>query len=732
MDIHTEEEREKSCTKSVEMQTNLLLSSTSPRKRKLYQRIKKYKKRIADLESKMQEVQDAKIGDINALDMLLDKYYPEKTAEFLKLQARLFQQKTRGRRYNSSFKQHCLAIYFANPKAYRNLAHKSKIFCLPSCNTLKKFTQHFYIDPGVQDNIFQILKLKVDSLAEINKYCIICIDEMSLKKHLFYNITRDKVIGFEDIGQSHSVELPAQNAAVVMVRGICQSWKQPLSYFFSHSTLKASDLLPIIKKTVRKLKTIDLKVVGLTSDMGSNFYKLSQLLNISTTQSYFTVDADKIFYIFDTPHLEKATRNNWLNNYYIDGEKTGSWEYIEEFYNIDKKAQYRTAPKLTDIHINPNNFQRMKVKYATQIFSKSVSAGMTTLISLGSLSTAATFTAEFIERFNTLFDILNSSKLYSSDSNKQAFTNSREQATFLNETKDFLQRLKVIRKSDRKDITNTIKSIKCWIITINSVMQLFEYLQQQSSNSITFLLTRRLNQDCLENFFGVIRSQNGNACNPTPIQFYYAFKKHFSVEYSKIDTGNCAADEDTILTKCQDVVSNRDVILPPITQKQVNFNLDNYDYRNMPVTEENVFIYICGYLLRRIFTKHFCDTCAVLAEKNSNLNTCNIYTYFKAYNNEKGTFGNLYIPSVIFVNYIKELHIKFFANFSIITKENVMQQMLEILCLIPFLHVCPEFPKMYLLKLFIRVRVYYVLKFLNRDFKNQKGGTKKINILRHI
>lgn len=311
--------------------------------------------------------------------------------------------------------------------------------------------QHFYIDPELQDKVFQILKLKVDSLDEINKYCVICIDKMSLKKYLFYNITRDKIIGFEDIGyfQSHECPpLPAQNVAVLMVRGICQSWKQPLSYFFSYSTMKTSDLLLVIKEAIKKLKNIGLKVIGLISDMGSNFFKLSHLLKISTTKSYFQTDEDKIYYIFDPPHLLKATRNNLLRHNFVDGEKIASWRYIEEFYNIDKKAQFRTAPKLTDIHINPNNFQRMKVKYAAQILSGSVSSGMNTFISLGSLSAAAMFTTEFIERFNKLFDILNSSKLYSSNVNKQAFTNAKEQTIFLNETKDFLQRIKV-RKNIR-------------------------------------------------------------------------------------------------------------------------------------------------------------------------------------------------------------------------------------------------------------------------------------------
>lgn len=74
------------------------------------------------------------------------------------------------------------------------------------------------------------------------------------------------------------------------------------------------------------------------------------------------------------------------------------------------------------------------------------------------------------------------------------------------------------------------------------------------------MLTRRLNQDALEHFFSVMRNQSGNVFNPTPIQFYYAFKKFFGVEYNKVNTGNCAADEDTILTKCQDFQTSENVI----------------------------------------------------------------------------------------------------------------------------------------------------------------------------
>jgi len=80
----------------------------------------------------------------------------------------------------------------------------------------------------------------------------------------------------------------------------------------------------------------------------------------------------------------------------------------------------------------------MKVKYAAQVLSHSVSASINTYVTLGSLPAAAIFTADSIRIFDKLFDILNSSKLYSSNPNKQAYKNTNEQITFLNETIQFL------------------------------------------------------------------------------------------------------------------------------------------------------------------------------------------------------------------------------------------------------------------------------------------------------
>jgi hypothetical protein len=48
-------------------------------------------------------------------------------------------------------------------------------------------TQNFQFF-GLNDNVFEDLKVKVDSLKDIDKNCSLCLDEIAIKSHLFYII----------------------------------------------------------------------------------------------------------------------------------------------------------------------------------------------------------------------------------------------------------------------------------------------------------------------------------------------------------------------------------------------------------------------------------------------------------------------------------------------------------------------------------------------------------------
>jgi len=68
-------------------------------------------------------------------------------------------------------------------------------------------------------------------------------------------------------------------------------------------------------------------------------------------------------------------------------------------------------------------------------------------------------------------------------------------------------------------------------------------------------------------------------------------------------------------------------------------------------------IYCVAFLLLT-FLWYMCVT-----EKNCYLHEAILYIFFKTYDNtDNDMFGNLYISSAVFINYIKELHMKFFEN----------------------------------------------------------------------
>ena len=68
----------------------------------------------------------------------------------------------------------------------------------------------------------------------------------------------------------------------------------------------------------------------------------------------------------------------------------------------------RAAPRLTPTHVNPNNLQRMNVRYAAQLFSNSSADALQFYIDqhAPTLSDAST-TVSFVRWLNKLFDVLN-------------------------------------------------------------------------------------------------------------------------------------------------------------------------------------------------------------------------------------------------------------------------------------------------------------------------------------
>ena len=186
-----------------------------------------------------------------------------------------------------------------------------------------------------------------------------------------------------------------------------------------------------------------------------------------------------------------------------------------------------------------------------------VSAAVSTYLSLGQLPSSACGTAELISKLDKTFDCLNSPSIKSPKVYRRAITSDSPHLKFLQEMLKLIPKIKVIHKETKKDATATLKCLNALQVTIDAIMELWDNL---TGGSLSYLCTRRLNQDPLENFFGSIRQQGGNSDNPTPIQFCRAYRKLFHRNLLQQSAGNCTADLDDILvssTSCSDEKKQR-------------------------------------------------------------------------------------------------------------------------------------------------------------------------------
>lgn len=348
----------------------------------------KIKKLQKSKDSLMIRIKKAKkLSESEAFQKAIDKFSTA-AATFTMLQFREVGKEKLGRRFTKNEKIMSLALYKQGPKAYRWL---SKLFVLPSPLTLSKIISKASIKPGINENIFKQLKRRVLKMNDLERLCVLLFDEMALTPHFDYSRRNDDITGFVNNGEIRENKI-ADHALVFMIRGIHKNYKQPIAYSFCAATTPKIDLARQIKGIIRKLNSIGFKVIATVCDQAATNVAAINVMIEETRCNYlkkgeeikekiFEVDGEEVVPLYDTPHLIKGVRNNLLNKdlkaTINNKEITAKWEHLIKLYYEDPAYQgIRLMPKLTEQHILPKKISKMKVKCATQVFSRSVAATM--------------------------------------------------------------------------------------------------------------------------------------------------------------------------------------------------------------------------------------------------------------------------------------------------------------------------------------------------------------------
>jgi hypothetical protein len=316
----------------------------------------------------------------------------------------------------------------------------------------------------------------------------------------------------------------------------------------------------------------------------------------------------------------------------------------------------------------------------------------------------------------------------------------------MKEKLEFVKKIKVIDAAKNKDVTSSLECLNALQIPLRSTMELWKTVQ----GNVKFLCTRRLNQDLLENVFGSIRQQGGNCDNPTPLQFTRAFRKLFFNNYLlPMATGNCAPDLDSTLVhnkavknsktaKIDSNVASKEEKENSSVQPMLFHEIQDVDYKSSTIEENlisnNATTYVCGYLLKRCLEKHYCQTCSSALIKNELDSTDKLLCYFEAYETSRQPFGGLTVPDDGLIQYIlkaEQIFIEVFPTF--ISKPGIAKNLVS---MIPQFQVkeYKQFPNQFLVELFVRMRLHYILKFGNRDIiqGKKKGKNKKYFKVSHL
>ena len=679
------------------------------------------------------------------------KYVNSNVLSFLAMQLNHDKQ----RKWEEPEKQFALGLYYKSPKAYQFLRDFHK-FALPSISLIRKWVNVINLRPGKNEQLSNQLKLKLQGKTDFEKEAILMWDEMSLKPGLEYNLKEDYIEGYHDLnGYGEREQKMAKSVLVFMVTGLTHDWKQPFMFFPTNGPVPGNILQTIVCDVLQLTEDIGFKVRHMVCDQGASNQKAIAMLKIDKNRPFFEFQSRKITFAFDGPHIFKCIRNNLIKNDIKIGNDTISWNAVRELREIECSKVCKAAPKLTDRHVNPNNFEKMKVSLATQVFSNSVYAALMAGAISGDLKNQSTVaTANFCKRLNDVFDCLNARSANDRNPLKRGLSEKNPQVEKC--LRDAVTWFEQWQMSNGKnpDCFNSI------ILTINATLELWTQLKNEGK---PYVLTSRLNQDKLENFFGTMRSRSGHNDNPTVMQFRRNFQYALMITLLVPPVGtNCEPDDARLLISSFDKCINEDALKEKEDLKNLKINkqIDEWfinndaelilnDEQQLQTNEEvkeksSDFQncskkYVAGYLAFKNLQKFNCDECKkdFICNDNELDSSSDLLLLWKAFPSLKGQpYGSLKAPTQIFFSIILDMYSIYESEFCKISHmHNVAEYLYQLIkkqLLVNYSiffgnDACLEH-RDYVIKFFLKTHIFNNVKWMTKDFRDRNVNKRSASV----
>jgi len=259
------------------------------------------------------------------------------------------------------------------------LPHISYLRQLSSC-----FTQNSSTLTGDSPQCVY-LKQKCSVLAEHERLCVLMMDEIYVSQKIAYK--GGSLQGFATNVDALSDSVEASTVQAFMISSIFSKNKDVVA-LQPVKNLVTSFLHDSVIKVLKMTESVGYKIVALISDnnrINRNVFESICGGVLKPSIAHPLDSSRQLFFMFDSVHLLKSIRNNWVNQIdqtfhlptVVGSSAKACFAHLKQLYDSERSAIVKLAPGLTYTALHPNNTQRQNVNLALKIFDEKNVAALT-------------------------------------------------------------------------------------------------------------------------------------------------------------------------------------------------------------------------------------------------------------------------------------------------------------------------------------------------------------------
>lgn len=257
-------------------------------------------------------------------------------------------------KYPQGLRKFCLRMHFHSSSAYREMR---QFFSnrLPTIRTMRRWLMCIDASPGITEPALEAISEKVAMYRDQGKKLQICLlsDEISIRKNVLWNETKKSFEGFSEAtsqNQKKSDKVPLIKDALVFM-AVGDDFRITVAYQFLCG-MSAVDRALFTEEVIRHVDLTGAKIISLTSDgLAANVAVARQLgANFKQNKTYIPRPGhpnEKIYIIFDPPHMIKLLRQYLAeNNLWYENEEL-KWEYLKLLSDRQDTENFSMTNKLS-------------------------------------------------------------------------------------------------------------------------------------------------------------------------------------------------------------------------------------------------------------------------------------------------------------------------------------------------------------------------------------------------